>query len=115
MCSLRIRCGAVRLKYGNPATLGEMAPRHFLSILGGDGKLFTKGSGRLELAQALIDLLSEDERSNVTPERRRKLEAMAAGAGIHEYSWGNFPDDRLPVGTDVIKACPAAPRVRACD
>src|SRR5439155_4600117 len=38
---------------GNPATLGEMAPRHFLSILGGDGKLFTKGSGRLELAEAV--------------------------------------------------------------
>jgi hypothetical protein len=36
---------------GNPATLGEEAPRRFLSILG--GKPFTKGSGRLELAEAI--------------------------------------------------------------
>jgi hypothetical protein len=38
---------------GNPATLGEEAPRRFLAILGGEGKLFTKGSGRLELAEAI--------------------------------------------------------------
>jgi cytochrome c553 len=36
---------------GNPETLGEEAPRRFLSILG--GAPFTKGSGRLELAQAI--------------------------------------------------------------
>ena len=41
---------------GNPATLGEEAPRHFLSILAGDHPtLFTKGSGRLELAQAIAN------------------------------------------------------------
>jgi cytochrome c553 len=40
---------------GNPDTLGDEAPRHFLSILGGEGKPFTKGSGRLELAEAIAD------------------------------------------------------------
>jgi cytochrome c553 len=40
---------------GNPETLGDEAPRHFLSILGGEGKLFCKGSGRLELAEAIAD------------------------------------------------------------
>jgi cytochrome c553 len=39
---------------GNPKTLGEDAPRRFLSILGGDdAHAFSKGSGRLELAQAI--------------------------------------------------------------
>jgi cytochrome c553 len=38
---------------GNSATLGEEAPRHFLSILGGDGKPFVRGSGRMELAEAI--------------------------------------------------------------
>ena len=38
---------------GNPQTLGDEVPRHFLSILGGQGKPFTKGSGRLELAEAI--------------------------------------------------------------
>jgi hypothetical protein len=39
---------------GNPANLGEEAPRRFLAILAGDNPpLFTKGSGRLELAQAI--------------------------------------------------------------
>jgi len=36
---------------GNPDTLGEEAPRRFLAILG--GQPFTKGSGRLELAEAI--------------------------------------------------------------
>jgi cytochrome c553 len=40
---------------GNPETLGDEASRHFLSILGGEGKPFTKGSGRLELAEAIAD------------------------------------------------------------
>jgi hypothetical protein len=40
---------------GSPETLGEETPRHFLSILGGEGKPFTRGSGRLELAQAIAD------------------------------------------------------------
>jgi mono/diheme cytochrome c family protein len=41
---------------GNPKTLGEEAPRRFLEILGGSDKQpFKKGSGRLELAQAIAD------------------------------------------------------------
>jgi cytochrome c553 len=40
---------------GSPETLGEDCPHHFLSILGGERKLFTKGSGRLELANAIAD------------------------------------------------------------
>jgi mono/diheme cytochrome c family protein len=39
---------------GNPANLGEEAPRRFLAVLAGDDPPpFTKGSGRLELAQAI--------------------------------------------------------------
>jgi hypothetical protein len=39
---------------GSPTTLGEEAARHFLSILAGDNPPpFTKGSGRLELAEAI--------------------------------------------------------------
>src|SRR5207253_2545401 len=39
---------------GNPATLGELSPRRFLHALAGDEPAkFTKGSGRLELAQAV--------------------------------------------------------------
>jgi mono/diheme cytochrome c family protein len=39
---------------GNPATLGEEAPRRFLGILAGDNPpRFQKGSGRLELARAI--------------------------------------------------------------
>ncbi len=37
---------------GNPETLGEDAPHRFLSILG--GQAFSKGSGRLELAEAIV-------------------------------------------------------------
>ena len=40
---------------GNPLNLGEEVPRHFLSILSpGDPKPFTKGSGRLELAEDIV-------------------------------------------------------------
>jgi hypothetical protein len=39
---------------GNPAQPGEVAPRRFLRVLAGDDPpRFTKGSGRLELAQAI--------------------------------------------------------------
>jgi hypothetical protein len=39
---------------GNPAKQGELAPRRFLKILSGQAPApFTKGSGRLELAQAI--------------------------------------------------------------
>lgn len=39
---------------GNPRTLGERVPRRFLEALGGTG-IFKKGSGRLELAEQMID------------------------------------------------------------
>src|SRR5207247_643621 len=39
---------------GNPDTLGEEVPHRFLSMLAGaDAAVFSKGSGRLELAQAI--------------------------------------------------------------
>jgi hypothetical protein len=41
---------------GNPHNLGEAAPRQFLSILtGGHPKPFPHGSGRLDLADAIVD------------------------------------------------------------
>lgn len=41
---------------GNPSNLGEPVPRQFLSILAGDKRHpFRQGSGRLELAQAVVD------------------------------------------------------------
>ncbi|MDB6031076.1 MAG: Protein of unknown function (DUF1553)/Protein of unknown function (DUF1549)/Planctomycete [Verrucomicrobiales bacterium] len=41
---------------GNPETPGEEVPRHFLSVLaGGQPAAFTNGSGRLELARAIVD------------------------------------------------------------
>jgi hypothetical protein len=44
----RVRIG------GNEDNLGEEVPRHFLSILcAGEPRAFTKGSGRLELAEAI--------------------------------------------------------------
>lgn len=44
------------LKRGNAAMLGEMVPRQFLEVLAGPNrKPFQHGSGRLELAQAIID------------------------------------------------------------
>jgi hypothetical protein len=39
---------------GNPLNKGEVVPRQYLSLFG-DQKPFTKGSGRLELAQAIMD------------------------------------------------------------
>ena len=40
---------------GNPAAFGEDAPRGFPSIFsGGQSKLFTKGSGRMELAEEIL-------------------------------------------------------------
>ena len=38
---------------GNPAKLGDEAPRRFLKILADNRKPFTQGSGRLELADAI--------------------------------------------------------------
>ncbi|MBL8174277.1 MAG: PSD1 domain-containing protein [Bryobacterales bacterium] len=40
---------------GNPENLGEVAPRRFLSVLAAeDAKPFRKGSGRMELAEAIV-------------------------------------------------------------
>ena len=40
---------------GNPFNLGDEVPRHFLSILStGEPAPFAKGSGRLELAEAIV-------------------------------------------------------------
>ena len=40
---------------GNPETLGDPVPRHFLSVLSeSEPKPFTKGSGRLELAEEIL-------------------------------------------------------------
>jgi len=40
---------------GDPKTLGEIAPRQFLTALcSGEAQPFTKGSGRLELAEAIV-------------------------------------------------------------
>jgi hypothetical protein len=40
---------------GNPASLGEVVPRGFLSVLSQESRLcFSKGSGRLELADAIL-------------------------------------------------------------
>jgi hypothetical protein len=42
---------------GNPATLGEEAPRRFLAVLAGDdAPPFRQGSGRLELARAIASM-----------------------------------------------------------
>ena len=42
-------------KRGSPYNLGDEEPRHFLSVLSeGDPAPFTKGSGRLELADAIL-------------------------------------------------------------
>src|SRR5262245_4942104 len=38
---------------GNPQTLGEDAPHRFLEVLAADCKPFSKGSGRLELAEVI--------------------------------------------------------------
>jgi mono/diheme cytochrome c family protein len=41
---------------GSPYNLGDEAPRHFLSVLSaGEPAVFQKGSGRLELAGAILD------------------------------------------------------------
>jgi hypothetical protein len=43
-------------KRGNPANLGDEVPRQFVSVIAGPGRQpFSLGSGRLELARAIID------------------------------------------------------------
>jgi len=43
-------------KRGNPANLGDKVPRQFVSVLAGPQRQpFSRGSGRLELARAIID------------------------------------------------------------
>ena len=41
---------------GNPANKGEIVPRQFLQVIAGSNRQpFTKGSGRLKMAQAIVD------------------------------------------------------------
>ena len=40
---------------GNPNRLGESVPRRFVTLLDTDNKPFQQGSGRLELARAIVD------------------------------------------------------------
>lgn len=40
---------------GNPNRLGDAVSRHFLTVVAKGAKPFTRGSGRLELAQAIVD------------------------------------------------------------
>ena len=40
---------------GNPASPGSVVPRRFLAVLSNDAKPFKNGSGRLELAQAILN------------------------------------------------------------
>lgn len=41
---------------GNPSTKGDQVPRRFLSLIAGqDAPAFTKGSGRMELAHAIVE------------------------------------------------------------
>ena len=40
---------------GNPNRLGDLIPRRFLSVLSNTSKPFTSGSGRLELANAIVN------------------------------------------------------------
>jgi mono/diheme cytochrome c family protein len=53
----RVRPATPRVfRRGNPANKGEEVPRQFVEVLAGpQRKPFTTGSGRLELAQAIID------------------------------------------------------------
>jgi hypothetical protein len=39
---------------GNPTSLGPVSPRRFLAVLAAEPRRFTQGSGRLELAQAIV-------------------------------------------------------------
>lgn len=39
---------------GNPANLGPVVPRRFLSVLSSESRPFTSGSGRLDLARAIV-------------------------------------------------------------
>ena len=51
----KVRNERVRIR-GNPNNLGDEVPRRFLSILcGPEPQPFTHGSGRLELAEAIVD------------------------------------------------------------
>ena len=44
------------LRRGNPADQGDQVPRHFLTAIAGpDPKPFAIGSGRLEMARAIVD------------------------------------------------------------
>lgn len=63
---------------GNPNNPGELAPPHFLSALGGgESKPFQHGSGRLELAQGIID-----------PENPLTARVIVNRAWMHHFGFG---------------------------
>ena len=63
---------------GDAATPGEVAPRRFLSVLcDGEAKRFTKGSGRLELAEAIA-----------SPENPLTARVMANRIWQHHFGQG---------------------------
>ena len=65
----------------------------------------------MELVQAGIGI-AEDQVGHVAAQGGRQLEAMAAGAGVHEHAVGDLADHRLPVRADVVQARPTAARLR---
>ena len=68
-------------KRGNPATRGEEVPRQFLEILTGpERKPFGKGSGRLELAQAIA-----------SPDNPLTARVMANRIWAHHFGRGLVP------------------------
>jgi len=63
---------------GNPNNPGELAPPHFLSALGGSGKEpFQDGTGRLELAEAII-----------SPENPLTARVIVNRAWMHHFGFG---------------------------
>ncbi len=70
---------------GNPNRLGEEVPRQFLAILAGEKREpFTQGSGRLELAKAIV-----------SPENPLTARVMVNRVWIHQFGVGlvTTPDD----------------------
>jgi hypothetical protein len=63
---------------GNPNNPGPLTPPHFLSCLGGgDGKVFRDGSGRLELARAIVD-----------PENPLTARVIVNRVWMHHFGYG---------------------------
>jgi hypothetical protein len=94
-CRSREAGGLAGQSRGNPNNLGEVVPRGFLSVLSKDNRLcFTKGSRRLELADAI--LASPDDAGH----RESNLE-MAFRNGNHGHSQFGFGE--RPVHPELIE------------